>query len=587
MERITEGRYAGLYSLEENFIVTPDGYKKVDKVEEQVVQITEKGESKSFKCEGIYTFPISRPNKKNLNERIYTSKLWEKVIKEKQADNSYGLIDHPEGDGSFKDAFCVWRNVHFSPDRKLVLADAYLFGDHGKQVKAALEAGGKVGLSTVGYGDFKDDDSTIDENTYKLERVADFVLNPSYEVFGELSDQKEAVHTGEIVQLDHGVEAKVISVNGNKNVIKTSNGKTYTVDTKELEKGIVVEFKEQETPLQEKKVILMKKKNSVQSLEEKNFRLNIGNLIKEAEAKEKLVDKLEAFSEILDYFDEGMMAPDLQETIENRMKEIDTEIKQFAEKGTKLDEVTTSLINSNKEREDIAEELKKIKEENSLLSEQVDALAELSDSLKVYANKAKEMYEFQKAKSNGMVSATQYHEFVVAYEELEEKLSTLKEELRSLKKENKRLKKKTEDMGPFGPSPDDTIVYDADNVQDTDVVYDDDVEVPMDGDDEDMMEYDAPDVDPDIAYQPESSKKIRPEILEYYEDLEERNPRVVKIKQDILRCRTLMEAQKTYLRLKSLVQEGTAQVPYTRHVKRQEETELHQGQKLPKRAGWL
>jgi hypothetical protein len=213
--------------LVESFIVTDKEYSKVEDntltESEKLLSIEEAGNKKSYKAEAIYTFPISKPGQKNLNERIYPVKLWEKVIKEQQGFGNYGLMDHPEKEGSTKDAFCVWRNVRFSENKKLVLADAYLFGPWGRQVKEALEAGGKVGLSTSGFGEFEKDEMTVRADTYELERVADHVLNPSYAVFGE---QDHVIPTEKEIKKESFEKEETI------NIIKEDTGDKKMADKK-------------------------------------------------------------------------------------------------------------------------------------------------------------------------------------------------------------------------------------------------------------------------------------------------------------------------------------------------------------------
>ena len=131
---------------------------------------------------------------KNKNGRVYSSGLWSQVIKKQMGENCYSLIGHPEGDGNPANSWAVTRNLRFSEDKKLILADFYLFGPLGRQALAGLEAGGEIGLSTSGFGGFCEDDFTIEESTYELERVADFVLEPSAGVFGTLEDIKESTN---------------------------------------------------------------------------------------------------------------------------------------------------------------------------------------------------------------------------------------------------------------------------------------------------------------------------------------------------------------------------------------------------------
>ena len=148
MNTFLEKREDGKYKLIENILIPASDIKPLPLTEESR-EIVRNG--KKYKCIAAYTFPISRPDNENLNGRIYSSALWENVINKKMGNGNFGLCDHPEGDGSVKDAFTVWHNIRFSESRQLIVADAYLFGEWGRHCKEAIDAGGKIGLSSVGY----------------------------------------------------------------------------------------------------------------------------------------------------------------------------------------------------------------------------------------------------------------------------------------------------------------------------------------------------------------------------------------------------------------------------------------------------
>jgi chromosome segregation ATPase len=105
-----------------------------------------------------------------------------------------GLVNHPEDDGDPKNIWCVWKNLRYNEDKTLGIADCYIIDNEwGKTAFGVLENDGPVGLSSSGLGDFEPDGITVDPNTYELERPADWVLNPSYSVFGTIDDKKESV----------------------------------------------------------------------------------------------------------------------------------------------------------------------------------------------------------------------------------------------------------------------------------------------------------------------------------------------------------------------------------------------------------
>ena len=149
-----------------------------------------------------YTFPISKPDKVNLNGRIYTTQLWEKVINEKQPVNCFGLCDHPKDTGSVKDIFCIWKNIRFNTSKSLVLSDCYLFGRLGQHCNEAILAGAEIGLSTVGNGSFDHDGKTVID--YELLRAADWVLEPSGQVFGTVNDQRKTEQVRRLPVIEEG-----------------------------------------------------------------------------------------------------------------------------------------------------------------------------------------------------------------------------------------------------------------------------------------------------------------------------------------------------------------------------------------------
>lgn len=174
------------------------GPKNYSKRELQLSEASQLVDGTPYKALAVYRFRFTRPDEENVNGRIYTTRLWAKLIPDfKSGRTTAGLMDHPvTGPGSPKDRWCIWRNMDFSDNGKTVSADCYLLDNEwGRTALATLEAGGDIGLSTSGYGDFLPDGKTIDPETYELERVADWVEEPSYEIFGKMEDRATPVST--------------------------------------------------------------------------------------------------------------------------------------------------------------------------------------------------------------------------------------------------------------------------------------------------------------------------------------------------------------------------------------------------------
>ena len=155
------------------------------------IHLIESRNGEKFKALGIVeSVPVSKFTE-NLNNRVYPKKLWEKVYKEKAAEGTLCLADHPsdDTDGSVKDIVGVWRN--FRVNENTCSADLYLIGKHGKQFLEVLQAGGKCGLSSVGFGELMEDEKTVNPETYELVRVSDWVLTPSQGVYAETDHIRE------------------------------------------------------------------------------------------------------------------------------------------------------------------------------------------------------------------------------------------------------------------------------------------------------------------------------------------------------------------------------------------------------------
>jgi len=485
-------------------------------------------EGKKVNCLGVYTFPISRPDETNLNERVYTSALWENVIKNKMGEGSYGLMDHPQDEGSTKDRFCVWKNIRFSEDKKLILADAYLFGDHGRNVKEGLEAGGSVGLSTVGYGDFKEDKKTIDESSYELDRVADFVLNPSYQVFGTIEDKKKEQvikEAAERVCENCGITVIPEIAAGEK----CANCENIW-DTKAKVTTKATEKKEEK---------LMDPK--VKSFQERTFETQIRSYMKQADVMELVTEQIDQYNEILSYIDEPS---ELKEEVATKLAELKIKFGELALEGTKVSSLTEAKQTLEEKVTEIETKFTEASKELEELSEKYDVSIRMLDNTKYYANKMKELYRTQKASSNGMATAKEYNESLKYNEDLEKQLAELRLAIRDIKKENADLIEKVK-----------MIDFKEQNLKD--------IAIKAEADDVTRLEAKRVQDDKDAVAAEE--KRVEEsidiwnsdDVLEYYEDLFKVNPDVKVIKEDLLKCKTVFEAQNTYLRLKDLFEESS------------------------------
>jgi len=131
-------------------------------------------------CRGVLrNVPVTRYTE-NANGRIYGRALWENVVRSKVFEGSYALAGHPEDDGC-PDKLCgIWKNLR--TEDKHAIGDIYCVGPLGGLMMEAIQASGKIGFSTCGFGDFLEDSKTVNPESYEYQRT-DWVLEPSQQVY--------------------------------------------------------------------------------------------------------------------------------------------------------------------------------------------------------------------------------------------------------------------------------------------------------------------------------------------------------------------------------------------------------------------
>lgn len=282
--------------------------------------ITEAASGKKYKCIKAYEADVSRFIK-NANGRIYTKKLWEKVIKDQKNiwEGSLGLADHPldEEEGSVRNVFGVWRNLRIDEKSDTVKADLFLVGHYGSLAQDILEAGGRVGFSSSGFGELSEDGSGIvKEDTYMLERVSDWVLHPSQDVWAV-----------------------------KENAIEDENDEQEKVEENS---------QPAQAHIQENTMDHATATNKMSPKEIRKFKEDIYGWMQKAESITDLQEKLGELTEILSYFSADV-APEMKEEVEKQIADtkakIDLAIKEHGRIKETFD-VTTA--------EELKEGIKKV-----------------------------------------------------------------------------------------------------------------------------------------------------------------------------------------------------------------------------------
>lgn len=387
----------------------------------------------------LWKFPISRFGNVNGNGRVYTKKLWENVI-ENQRDTwcgSYGLADHPMDDddpGQFKNAAIVWLDMLIDEANQLIWGIGTFVGTFGRLAQEIIEAGGRIGFSSSGFGETLSDKQTINPDTYIIERPADIVTNPSQSVFGDASN--ESYNPGNVEyskQQKESVEAEAprIQESAPKSNILLK-GKKMTVDAVKMDEG-------------------NKKPNvgpvAIDKLTKKVIEKQVEAMMNDTDKTSNPASKLSEVNELLTMVRESQDA-DLIAKVEEKLVKTRDELFALCESASKAESEFGNL-------DEMVANTKKVIVSGKLLSEQVEdykillqgleeKVQELGKENKVL--KAKIAIKENKEKTAAEQAKIKESEDSKVKEELndcKEECENLKEMINKLNKANRKLESET------------------------------------------------------------------------------------------------------------------------------------------------
>lgn len=141
-------------------------------------------ESKNGPGKYIARGEFARADRATENKRLYGHQLWEREIgrldKHLKEMKVYGELDHPmDGRTQLKRASHIITDLHLEGD--VVVGSAHILDtDHGRNLKAILDAGGAVGVSSRGFGTTKPNmkGESVVQDDYRL-MTFDFVADPA------------------------------------------------------------------------------------------------------------------------------------------------------------------------------------------------------------------------------------------------------------------------------------------------------------------------------------------------------------------------------------------------------------------------
>lgn len=402
-------RYTESFSCSNKFIKKAD----VSVIRESLAKVPQRmRESIDGGVSEGWWVPISHfGNYKNGNGRIYNTRLWENVINN-QRDTWLGsgmLSDHPEGDsdGNPKDICGVWLDCKMGkpgPDGVGIVYGLLVpSGSLGRDLQDHLKNGLKIGTSSSGFGKLLSDKVTVDPETYQIERLADWVLNPSQGTFFSWDESEDRID----------------------DVIRESS-ETSNIDNEITIKETVV------------------KDSKLTRLEEKKLRRDIESFLESANNIKDPQERLEELRDIRSYLEEGACS-DLRESVEAKITEEESLIKQMLneriemkeelgiESTKDLKEKLTKIVENNKLAEKEAKDWKGIAEK---LQEKLDEVNEALDS-----RPTQEYLEFQKNKVSSLNQLIESHDSKSA-----EIIKVLSENLKKYEGEVKSLKEKVSEV---------------------------------------------------------------------------------------------------------------------------------------------
>ena len=336
----------------------------------------------------------------NANGRKYPRALWEKVFKEKVFEGTCALADHPEGEGSVKDIWGIWREMEVRDDG--VYGTLYLVEEKPVRI---LRASGKLGLSSVGYGEL-DESNTVKPESYELERLADIVFNPSQGTYMKAENLQENVNNNSLfkesvtnkcnnkieenkLEEQYTMLKETVNIKNNIRVIL----KEAKANKKSIKEAIDdIKFWQENTPLEEKELHTYIN-NSISELSEK-MEAEISNANKSLKEKEISFEELKTKFKVLE--------TTLADVTERYKK-----AQSIIESGG-VDDTKALSENASKMKSDI----NKLMKERSLMETDISIFTEevafMKSDIKVLMNERKDMLSDIKVYENKLTEAEKH-----------------------------------------------------------------------------------------------------------------------------------------------------------------------------------
>jgi archaellum component FlaF (FlaF/FlaG flagellin family) len=197
-------------------------------------------------------------------------------------------------------------------ENNLVYGIGTFVGPYGHLAQEIIDAGGRVGFSSSGFGELEADGETVNPDTYQIERLADVVLNPSQSVYGVINNETN------LGNIEYTKKTVV-----NESVETPTENRIQENTHMDAENGV---------------------KSALQKAEEKELRRLVNKYLKENLEIINPCKQLEDLQTIMGYIKEGQLT-DLEADVETRLAEAQKKIEEAVERDTnaKLQETTVTV----------------------------------------------------------------------------------------------------------------------------------------------------------------------------------------------------------------------------------------------------
>ena len=387
----------------------------------------------------IWKFPVARINDSlhpNGNGRVYNRQLWENVIAN-QRDvicGGVGLADHPQDDadpGQFKNTSIVWLDMMIDDAQKLIYALGSFVGQYGHLAQEILEAGGRIGFSSSGFGELMRDGMTVNPETYQLERVADVVLNPSQSVYGDITDEQPIGNIEYSKQ--QAITESIVDIPNNrysesKSQIKKENEMKVDATDNNTEELVLTEEEQKREKI----------RNVLSEAEVKAFKKYVEQFLEDANDIKNPIDRLQELNNILELVESGEVSG-LQEKIEDKLIAERNRLNEMVSQAVAIsDEFDTDALTLAENAKKVAAKAAMLEDMNTDLTKKTEALeANMVDYESIVAALTEKVQTLSKTNDE---TKTQLDEaklenskLVVSSSALTEKVETLEKELTEAK----------------------------------------------------------------------------------------------------------------------------------------------------------